>query len=90
MPVPVSGPTPGPLTQPAHPAEDALRAMRNHVEENASYVGGNFAKEARAMHLGDAPEKPIYGEAKLDEAKALIEDGVPILPLPGVPKRNAN
>ena len=34
------------------------------------------------MHDGDAPERPIYGEAKIEEAKALIEDGVPVAPLP--------
>lgn len=79
-----------PLSAPVHPAEVALRAMRAHVEKTATYVGANFAREARAMHLGDVPEKPIYGQAAPEEARALIEDGVPILPLPGVPKGKAN
>lgn len=79
-----------PLSTPAHPAEAALRAMREHVEKTSTYVGGNFAREARAMHVGDVPEKPIYGQAGPEEAKALIEDGVPILPLPGVPGDKAN
>ncbi|MBY4893071.1 DUF1178 family protein [Rhodobacteraceae bacterium N5(2021)] len=78
------------LSAPAHPAEATLRALREHVEKTATYVGGNFAREARAMHLGDTPEKPIYGQAAPDEARALIEDGVPILPLPGVPGGKAN
>ncbi|ABD56188.1 DUF1178 family protein [Jannaschia sp. CCS1] len=80
----------GPLSAPAHPAEAALRAMRDHVEKTSTYVGGNFAREARAMHVGDVPEKPIYGQAGPEEAKALIEDGVPILPLPGAPGDKAN
>lgn len=79
-----------PLSAPTHPAETALRKMRAHVEKTATYVGGNFAREARAMHVGDVPEKPIYGQADPDEARALIEDGVPILPLPGVPGDKAN
>ncbi len=79
-----------PLSQPRHPAEEALRAMREHVEKNSTYVGGNFAREARAMHVGDAPEKIIHGEANPQEAKALIEDGVPILPLPVLPGGKAN
>lgn len=79
-----------PLTTPATPTEAALRAMREHVEKTSTYVGGNFARDARAMHLGDVPEKPIYGQAGPDEARALIEDGVPILPLPGMPKDKAN
>ncbi len=68
----------------------ALSEMREKVEKNATYVGGNFAKEARSMHLGDVPERPIWGEANLAEAKALIEDGVPVAPLPFIPTRKAN
>ena len=49
-----------------------------------------FADEARKMHDGDAPERAIYGEAKLDDAKKLIEDGVPVAPLPFMPKRKTN
>lgn len=64
--------------------------MRAHVEENSDYVGDRFASEARAMHLGDAPERSIYGEARADEAKSLIEDGVPVMPLPFTPTRKTN
>ena len=42
------------------------------------------------MHLGDAPERPIWGEAKPDEAKKLIEDGINVAPLPFVPTRKSN
>jgi hypothetical protein len=79
-----------PLSAPTHPAEAALRALRAYVEKNSTNVGANFAREARAMHLGDIPEKPIYGQAAPDEARSLIEDGVPILPLPGVPGDKTN
>jgi len=80
-----------PLTAPpAHPAEQMLRALKEHVEKTSTYVGGNFAREARAMHLGETPEKPIHGEANAAEAKALLEDGVPVMPLPVVPKDRAN
>ena len=79
-----------PLSTPSEPHEEALRKMREHVEKTSTYVGGNFAQEARAQHLGDTPEKAIYGEAAPEEARALIEDGVPILPLPGPPKRKSN
>ncbi len=79
-----------PLSEPSSAAEQKLADMRKHVEENSTYVGGTFAKEARAMHDGDAPERSIWGEAKPDEAKALIEDGVPVAPLPFTPSRKAN
>mgnify|MGYP003344632525 CR=1 FL=1 len=71
-------------------AEQAIAELRAKVEQNSEYVGTNFATEARSMHLGDAPERAIYGEAKPEEAKSLIEDGIPITPLPFVPTRKSN
>jgi len=77
------------LSQPDTPVEEALSALRKHVEENSTYVGGNFASEARKIHLGEAPERLIHGEAKPEEAKALIEDGIPVAPLPIIPKNRS-
>ena len=71
-------------------AEQAFAEMRAQVEQNSEYVGTNFATEARSMHLGDAPERAIYGEAKPEEAKSLIEDGIPVTPLPFMPTRKSN
>jgi len=71
-------------------AEQAMAEMRAKVEQNSEYVGTNFATEARSMHLGDAPERAIYGEAKPEEAKSLIEDGIPVTPLPFMPTRKSN
>lgn len=79
-----------PLSKPAHPMEKALAALRAKVEANSTYVGGGFAKEARAQHLGEVPERSIYGEATPKEAKALVEEGVPIAPLPFRPKSKSN
>ena len=70
--------------------EAALKELRAHVEANSEYVGDKFATEARAMHLGDTPQKSIYGEVKAEDAKKLAEDGVPALPLPFVPKQKSN
>ncbi|WP_439142494.1 DUF1178 family protein [Pseudooctadecabacter sp.] len=78
------------LAAPMSEAEDAVTKMRKHVEDNSDYVGMSFATEARKMHDGDAPERAIYGEAKLDDAKKLIEDGIPVAPLPFMPKRKTN
>ncbi|MGB2894495.1 MAG: DUF1178 family protein, partial [Albidovulum sp.] len=68
----------------------ALAALRRQVEETSEYVGLNFAAEARAMHEGRVPERSIYGEAKADEARRLVEDGIPVAPLPFVPARKTN
>jgi hypothetical protein len=59
-----------------------LRKLRDHIEKNSTYVGNRFAAEARAMHVGDKDETAIHGEATPEEARALVEDGVPILPVP--------
>lgn len=79
-----------PLRAPREGIEAALAELRRQVEANSEYVGMNFAAEARAIHDGAAPERAIYGEARPDEAKKLIEDGVPVAPLPFLPKRKAN
>lgn len=70
--------------------EQALAALRRKIEENSDYVGMNFAREARDMHDGLTAERSIYGEAKPEEARKLIEDGVPVAPLPFVPRRKSN
>lgn len=79
-----------PLSAPASPAEQAMAELKKKVEENSDYVGNKFAQEARSMHLGETPERAIYGEAKIEEAKSLIEDGVPVVPLPFTPGRKSN
>ena len=79
-----------PLNAPVDAKEAALAELKANVEANSEYVGVNFAKEARAMHVGEAPERAIYGEAKIQDAKALIEEGVPVAPLPFTPTRKAN
>ena len=83
-------PAPGPLSQPASPAEQAMANLRKKIEQSADYVGGDFASEARAMHDGETPTRSIYGEAKMEEAKQLIDDGVPVMPLPFSPSRKTN
>ena len=87
---PVEKPQEKPLSAPADPAQQALKELRKHIETNADYVGDNFATEARAIHDGSAPERSIYGAAKPDEAKQLIEEGIPVAPLPFMTGRKTN
>ncbi len=84
-----------PAPQPAQPValldegQKALRAMvrelHEKLTENSTDVGDRFTSEARDMQSGDAPQRPIHGRATLEEAKALIEEGVPVMPLPTLP-----
>lgn len=62
-----------------------LKAMAEKVRENADYVGDKFAEEARKIHFGESDPRGIYGEATLDEAKSLAEDGVEFMPIPSFP-----
>jgi hypothetical protein len=64
----------------------AAEDMRKHVEDTFDYVGEHFADEARAIHKGQTEARGIYGEASGVEVKALVEEGVPIAPLPTKPR----
>jgi hypothetical protein len=70
---------------------EAMQRMRRHVEESFDYVGERFAEEARQIHAGEAEARGIYGEASPREVKALVEEGVPVAPLPAAatPRRKA-
>ena len=63
-----------------------LKELRDHIVKNADNVGERFPNEARKMHYGDIEHRPIYGEASPDEARALIEEGVEVSPLPVLPE----
>jgi hypothetical protein len=63
-----------------------LKELRDHIVKTADNVGDRFPNEARKMHYGDIEHRPIYGEASPDEARALIEEGVEVSPLPVLPE----
>lgn len=65
---------------------EAVKRLRRHVTENADYVGNRFADEARKIHNEEVERRDIYGEASLDETRALLDDGIEILPLPVLPE----
>ena len=79
-----------PLSTPQTEREAALAALKKKIEADSEYVGLRFAAEARKIHDGNAPARAIHGEAKADDAKRLIEDGVPVAPLPFMPKAKTN
>lgn len=62
-----------------------LKAMADEARKNADYVGDKFADEARKIHFGETEARGIYGEATVDEARALVDDGVEFMPLPVFP-----
>ncbi len=62
-----------------------IRELHKTLTETSDNMGENFAREARAIHDGDAPRRSIFGEATIAEARELLEEGIPILPLPSLP-----
>ncbi|MFZ5609505.1 MAG: DUF1178 family protein [Pseudomonadota bacterium] len=66
----------------AREAAALLAKLERHVRGNFEDVGDRFPEEARKIHYGEAPTRGIYGEASAREAKALIEEGIDLLPLP--------
>jgi hypothetical protein len=71
-----------PLPPEVQQAFAALAAAQAKALSNSTWVGDKFAEETRKMHYGERDEALIHGQATLAEAKALIEEGVPVAPLP--------
>jgi hypothetical protein len=59
-----------------------MTGLRKYVQENAEYVGPNFAEEARKIHYGETIDRHIYGETTVEEARELVEEGLDVAPLP--------
>jgi len=68
---------------------EAMGKLRAHVEDTFDDVGDAFAKEARAIHEGRAEDRGIYGQASPKEVRELVEDGVPVAPLPPRPPQKS-
>jgi hypothetical protein len=92
------GPASAPIPPPADPSAELaaldgrqaklrrmIRALREEIIEKTEDVGRRFPDEARAMHDGEAPARSIRGQASPEEVRSLLEDGVPILPIPPAP-----
>ena len=65
---------------------EQVRQLRQHVEDTAEYVGDKFPEEARKIHYEETEKRGIFGEASLDEARELVEEGVEVLPIPQLPE----
>ncbi len=89
-PAPAPAPEPAPNAQSLMMAQERelrtkLKELRDHIVKHADNVGERFPNEARKMHYGEIEHRPIYGEASPDEARALIDEGVEVSPLPVLP-----
>ncbi len=69
-----------------------LAALQTRLLDGSEWVGSDLPDTARAMHLGEIEPRPVHGQASAEDAKSLIDEGVPVLPppLPVVPPRQVN
>ena len=94
VPTPAAAPSQAGLPDPVpaelkEAAQQFFGKLKSHVEANCDYVGDEFAEEARKIHYGEADARGIYGEATPDDTQDLLDEGIEILPLPGVRRTDA-
>ena len=71
-----------PMPAEVQAAMQALAKAQEKALKNSTWVGKDFAEQSREMHYGERDEAAIHGQASLEEAKALVDEGVPVAPLP--------
>ena len=71
-----------PMTPEVAEAFEKLAKAQAKALKNSTWVGKDFAEQSRAMHYGERDHAPIHGEATLQEARELLDEGVPVAPLP--------
>ena len=67
-----------------------IKKYKKIVEKNFDYVGDKFTEEAKKMKYGEIKERPIYGEATIEQTKELVEEEINVVPLPWEPTKKTN
>ena len=67
-----------------------IKKYKKIIEKNFDYVGDNFTEEAKKIKYGEIEERPIYGEANLEQTKELIEEEISFTPLPWHSDKKSN
>ena len=67
-----------------------IRKYKKIIEKNFEYVGDKFTEEAKKMKYGEKEERPIYGEATIEQTRELAEEEINVVPLPWAPTKKIN
>lgn len=67
-----------------------IEKYKKMIEKNFDYVGDNFTEEAKKIKYGEVKERPIYGEANIEETKELLEEEINVVPLPWTSSKKSN
>ena len=74
------------VSEPERKVREMVKALHAHLAAHSEHVGERFPEEARKIHYGEAEGRSIHGQASLDEARALIEEGIEVAHLPILPE----
>lgn len=78
------------FSAPPTPADLMMQKLRNLIDTKFENVGEKFVTEVRAMDAGEIPRRSVIGDASLNDAIELLEDGIPVTPVPWLDKRKSN
>tara|TARA_Y100000590_G_scaffold453052_1_gene597350 strand:+ start:481 stop:900 length:420 start_codon:yes stop_codon:yes gene_type:complete len=67
-----------------------IKKYKKIIEKNFDYVGENFTEEVKKMKYGETKERPVYGEATIEQTKELVEEDINVVPLPWAPSKKTN
>ena len=67
-----------------------IKKYKKIIEKNFDYVGDNFTEEAKKIKYGETTDRPIYGEATLEQTKELMEEEIPVVQLPWTSSKKTN
>jgi hypothetical protein len=90
-PAPVAAPGPPAVVEAVFDAQagamrEMARAFASFVTAHTEDVGKAFAEESRKIHHGEADERPIRGQASIEDVRELLEEGIRVLPIPILPE----
>lgn len=71
-----------PASAPGAALQAAWLSAARRIMAESEDVGARFAEEARRMHYGEASQRAIRGQASLEETAQLLDEGIPVVPLP--------
>ena len=68
--------------------KNKLFKLRKFVEKNFEYVGSDFSRKVRDIYYDKKSQKNIYGTTTLKERDELKEEGIDLISIPWVKKKN--
>lgn len=78
---PQQGMVSAPLPPEAAQVLAKLVEVQAQVLKQSRWVGNDFAEQSREIYYGERDAEVIHGQATLDEAKELIDEGIAVMPL---------